>query len=399
MGETDKKEVLKSIIRRLHEGADPEEVKEEFKDVLKGTESFDIAQIEQQLIEEGMPIEEIRRLCDVHLALFRESLEEEKVEVPEGHPIHILMEEHGIILGFAEELRNLSKMVKEAKDFDSAKENLEQLKRIAENFRESESHYVREENVLFPVIEKHGVTKPPAVMWMEHDTIREMEKNLYKLLDNPRETSFQVFAKKLGDAALSLAEMLSTHFYKENNILYPTALKIIPENEWKDIRHEFDELGYCKFTPKPPEVAIQAEKTGPTAAEGVITFETGTLTVEEIESVLNTLPVDITFVDKNDEVRYFSKSKERIFPRTKAVIGRKVQQCHPQKSVHVVNQILEDFKSGRRDVAEFWINLDNRLIHIRYFPVRSKNGDYLGTLEVTQDITDIKKIEGEKRLL
>ncbi|MEX2706928.1 MAG: DUF438 domain-containing protein [Candidatus Freyrarchaeum guaymaensis] len=399
MDETDKKEVLKSIIRRLHEGADPEEVKEEFKDVLKGTESFDIAQIEQQLIEEGMPIDEIRRLCDVHFALFRESLEEEKVEVPEGHPIHILVEEHGIILGFAEELRNLSKMVKEAEDFDSAKENLEQLKRIAENFRESESHYVREENVLFPVIEKHGVTKPPAVMWMEHDTIREMEKNLYKLLDNPRETSFRVFAKKLGDAALSLAEMLSTHFYKENNILYPTALKIIPENEWKDIRHEFDELGYCGFTPKPPEVTIEAEKPAPTSAEGVITFETGTLTVEEMESVLNTLPVDITFVDKNDEVRYFSKSKERIFPRTKAVIGRKVQQCHPQKSVHVVNQILEDFKSGRRDVAEFWINLDNRLIHIRYFPVRSKNGDYLGTLEVTQDITDIKKIQGEKRLL
>jgi len=293
LGETDKKEVLKRIIRRLHEGADPEEVKEEFKDVLKGTESFDIAQIEQQLIEEGMPIEEIRRLCDVHLALFRESLEEEKVEVPEGHPIHILMEEHGIILGFAEELRNLSKMVKEAEDFDSAKENLEQLKRIAENFRD-----------------------------------------LYKLLDNPRETSFQIFAKKLGDAALSLAEMLSTHFYKENNILYPTALKIIPENEWKDIRHEFDELGYCGFTPKPPEVTIEVEKTAPAAAEGVITFETGTLTVEEMESVLNTLPVDITFVDKNDEVRYFSKSKERIFPRTKAVIGRKVQQCHRGHTGH-----------------------------------------------------------------
>lgn len=130
-----------------------------------------------------------------------------------------------------------------------------------------------------------------------------------------------------------------------------------------------------------------------------IIFETGSFAKEELETLLNTLPVDITFVDKNDTVRYFSQTKDRIFPRTKAVIGRKVQQCHPQKSLHVVNQILEDFKNNKRDVAEFWINLNNRLIYIRYFPVRNKNGEYLGCLEVTQDITDIKKIKGEKRLL
>jgi len=111
------------------------------------------------------------------------------------------------------------------------------------------------------------------------------------------------------------------------------------------------------------------------------------------------LPVDITFVDKDDVVRYFNKAEGRIFVRTKAVIGRKVQQCHPQKSIHVVNRILNAFKAGEKDVAEFWIQMNNRLIHIRYFAVRNKNGEYLGTLEVTQDITDIKKIEGEKRLL
>lgn len=130
-----------------------------------------------------------------------------------------------------------------------------------------------------------------------------------------------------------------------------------------------------------------------------IVFEAGDLSKEELETVLNTLPVDITFVDKDDTVRYFSQSKERIFPRTKAVIGRKVQQCHPQKSLHKVEQILNDFKQSKRGVAGFWINLKERLIYIRYFAVRDKNGVYLGTLEVTQDITDIKKIEGEKRLL
>ena len=128
-------------------------------------------------------------------------------------------------------------------------------------------------------------------------------------------------------------------------------------------------------------------------------FETGSLSKDQIEAIFSTLPVDITFVDEQDTVRYFSQSKERIFPRTKAVIGRKVEQCHPQKSIHVVNQVVEDLKSGRRDVVGFWINLKGRLIYIRYFAVRNKNGKYLGCLEVTQDITDVKKIEGEKRLL
>lgn len=131
----------------------------------------------------------------------------------------------------------------------------------------------------------------------------------------------------------------------------------------------------------------------------ILQFETGSLSKDEAEAVLDSLPVDISFIDKEDRVKYFNKAEGRIFVRTKAVIGRKVQLCHPQKSVHVVNKILEAFKTGKKDVAEFWINLNDRLILIRYFAVRDKNGKYLGTVEVTQDITDIKKIEGQKRLL
>jgi PAS domain S-box-containing protein len=140
------------------------------------------------------------------------------------------------------------------------------------------------------------------------------------------------------------------------------------------------------------------KETAP-APEGVLQFETGSLSKEEIEAILNSLPVDISFVDANDAVKYFNKAEKRIFVRTKAVIGRKVQLCHPQKSVHIVNKILETFKTGKKDVAEFWITMNNRLIHIRYFAVRDKDGKYLGTMEVTQDLTDIKKIEGQKRLL
>jgi len=134
-------------------------------------------------------------------------------------------------------------------------------------------------------------------------------------------------------------------------------------------------------------------------SEKILQFEAGALSKEEVEAILETLPVDITFVDGEDTVRYFNKAEKRIFVRPKSIIGRKVQQCHPQKSVHIVNKILDGFKTGKRDVAEFWIQNKDRLIHIRYFAVRDNDGKYLGTMEVTQDITEIKKIEGEKRLL
>lgn len=144
------------------------------------------------------------------------------------------------------------------------------------------------------------------------------------------------------------------------------------------------------------KVKMMTQKPG---EKSVIEFETGTFSMEELEALLDTLPVDVTFIDKDDRVRYFSQSKDRIFVRAKAVIGRKVQKCHPQKSVHVVEKILNAFKNRKKDVAAFWINLNDRLIFIRYFAVRNKEGEYLGCLEVTQDLTDIKKIEGERRLL
>jgi len=232
------------------------------------------------------------------------------------------------------------------------------------------------------------------------DSIEKI-KELLELVNTYDTRVYRDFVEQLSELADSITTTLSSHIYKENNILYPAGLSVITDQEWKEIREGCDELGYCCFTPEYARgVAVKVERRGLEAVtEGLIAFETGSLSKREVEAILNTLPVDITFVDKEDEVRYFSRSQERIFPRTKAVIGRKVQQCHPQKSIHVVNQILDDFRNGRRNVAEFWIQLKGRLIYIRYFAVRDASGEYLGCLEVTQDITDIKKIEGEKRLL
>jgi len=399
--EANKKELLKELVKRLHQGESAEEIKEKFKKAFKDVTATEIARIEEELVREGMPPEEIRKFCDVHIALFRESLDKEKPIAPPGHPIHILTEEHKILLRFVEELKDVAKEIKGTEDFASNSESMTKLDHIAKHLKESESHYLREENVLFPYLEKHGITQPPAMMWTEHDQIREIEKNIYALLDTHDKMSFEDFADRLEKVAISLAEMLSSHFYKENNILFPTALKVISEDEFKDIRDQFDEIGYCCFTPESARIATEKRET-PTrkpGGEGMVAFETGTLSNEHIEAIFDTLPVEVTFVDKDDVVRYFSQSKDKIFLRTKAVLGTKVQQCHPQKSVHLVNQILEDFKSGRRDVAEFWLTLKGKLIYIRYFAVRSKKGEYVGCLEVTQDITDIQKIKGEKRLL
>ena len=227
----DKKQMLRELIKKLHAGVKPDEVKEEFKDILKGIEPKDIAEIEEELIKEGMHREEIQRLCDVHLAVFKESLEKEEILAPPGHPIHTLMEEHKIVLQFADNLKNTASKIKEAKDFDSANKEMEQLSHIVEHLKDSESHYVREENVLFPYLEKHEITQPPAIMWSEHNQIREIKKNLYKIVEQYKSMGLHDFAQKLTDVAISLSDMLQSHFYKENNILFPTALKVITESE------------------------------------------------------------------------------------------------------------------------------------------------------------------------
>jgi PAS domain S-box-containing protein len=395
-----KKDALKSIIRKLHDGADPHVVKQEFSEFLQGTTATEISQAEEELIKEGMPAEEIHRLCDIHLAIFKESLEGQTILAPPGHPVNILMEEHRILLTTAEELFMLLEALRDA-DLQILETKSPRVRHLIHHLKDSEKHYHREENVLFPYLEKHGVTQPPAIMWMEHDQIRETEKQLYNMIsENEKELMNNL--DKIIELAASLNELLSGHFYKENNILFPTALNVIENSEWITVRQEFDEIGYCCFTPTMPEMGLAIEEqlsTEEIVPENMISFETGDIPKVALEAMLDTLPVDITFVDSEDRVRYFSNSPERIFVRSKAVIGRSVQNCHPQKSVHVVNQILNDFRDNKRDKAEFWINLKGQIIYIRYFAVRDKKGKYLGCLEVSQDITEIKKIEGEKRLL
>jgi PAS domain S-box-containing protein len=366
----------------LHKGRDPGELKERFADLLRSVSPEQIAMVEQTLIEEGLPRDQVMRLCDVHMSLFQEALDRDKPLAPAGHPITILMAEHQALLDIADRLNQACKAG-----------ITDQIPTLVSQIKDSANHYLREENVLFPHLERHGITEPPAIMWAERDKIRATEKELCSLLGQPG-------ADPTGVSS-ALYQLLSSHFYKENNVLFPMAMKVIGNEQWPSIRQEFDQVGYCGFTPRHILIPIRQEPAHAPSKNvtGQFEFDTGSLSLVELQGILDNLPFDITFVDKDDSVRYFNQSKDRIFLRTKAVLGRKVQQCHPQKSIHIVNQILDEFRSGKRNVAEFWINLKGRLIYIRYVPVKDSAGQYLGCLEVTQDITHLKDLSREKRLL
>lgn len=394
-----RQEILQGLIRKLHEGRTVEEVKEEFARLLGEIGAGELAAVEQALIEGGLPADEVKRLCDVHVAVFREALDAQaRPESIPGHPVHTFLAEN---VAAARVLEDLCLALEELKA-DSSPEHLETARRRLGELRRYEKHYLRKENILFPFLEKHGFSGPSRVMWAIHDDIRASWKALEGVLANPPADPATLRAQVDG-AFLPLEKMVREMFYKEENILYPTALEKLSHEEWLDIRRHEPEIGYAyveagnQWPPEAPVGVVQIEPLPDTA--GLLRLNTGALTQEEINRLLAHLPVDITFVDREDRVRFFSQTPERIFPRSPAIIGRKVQQCHPPASVHRVQRILDDFRAGKRDRAEFWIQMRGRFIYIAYYAVRDEEGEYQGTLEVTQDITPLRALEGERRLL
>jgi DUF438 domain-containing protein len=394
-----RQKVLKELIMELHDGKPVEEVKERFAKLIEGVSVAEISEMEQSLIMEGMPIEEVQRLCDVHAAVFKGSIEDihKPVHIDEipGHPMHTFKWENREI---EKKLESQAEPALVAfKDSDS-QENVNGLLENIGKLLEIDKHYSRKENLVFPHLENAGITAPPQVMWGVDDEIRNKLKEAHDLLSNYKGNKEEV-AQKVEGVVGDIKEMI----FKEENILFPLLTETLTEDEWLTVYRDSDEIGYTFITPRAkwvPERADYAENTSqPHIESDVVRFDSGVLTVHEIENLLNHLPIDITFVDKEDRVKYFSQSSERIFARPKSVIGRTVQNCHPPASMHVVNQIVEDFKSGAKDHEDFWIRMGEKYVLIRYFAVRDENGEYLGTMEVTQDIAPLQKIQGERRLL
>nr|MDO8100597.1 PAS domain-containing protein [Candidatus Njordarchaeota archaeon] len=254
-------------------------------------------------------------------------------------------------------------------------------------------HNMKEEKILFPRLEQRGIPKqggPIGVMLMEHEKERELLSTIKENLDVSNWDS--VLRESEG-----IAELVKDHVWKEDDTLYPMGKRVLSETDpgklvtgFEEIEKELGKGIHEKYE----ELAEKLVKE--TALEPLVR----NLSVDVLGNILDTIPVEVTFIDNEDVLRYFNKENEKkLFARPRAAIGRKVQKCHPQKSLAKVNQLLDDFRSGRKDVAEFWIDSKGRKIHIRYFAVRDANGYYLGTMEVVQDITEIKKIESEKRLI
>jgi DUF438 domain-containing protein len=391
-------EILKDIIRELHRGGSVEEQKRRFAELIKDVSAAEISEMEQKLIEEGLPEEEVKRLCDVHVRVFKESLEKTApVSSLPGHPLHTLMAENRALEGLLAKWNGSLDRV----GFRDGGKSLERLKDEIqgtwEKLIEVEKHYLKKENQLFPLLEAKGVSGPSKVMWAIHDDIRVQLREFRQLLGENRPEEVVSLGRRLSEA---MTEMI----YKEEKILFPLSQERLDERDWVAVKKGEEDIGYAWVTPgqewKPAEKAgLSPEGASASSPTSGLDLDTGRLTSEQVNLLLRHLPLDVTFVDENDIVRYYSAAKERIFPRSPGVIGRKVQNCHPPSSVQVVNRILESFRAGRRDVAEFWIEPGGRLIHIRYFAVRDEAGRYKGCLEVSQDITALRALRGEKRLL
>ncbi len=393
------KKVMKEIILELHKGLSLDEAKRKLEREVGSISSHEIAQVEQSLIDEGMSTDEIKKFCNVHALLFESSLQTEigKGDTP-GHPVQLFKEENREIEKITAAIKDLVEAAgeKEPEHFRS------KIKVLLEELKDIDLHYTRKEQLLFPYLERYGFMGPSQVMWGKHNEVRDLYKKALSGLDAV--TTQGEVNRFVEDYLNLLVEEVDGMIFKEENILFATSMEKLQIEDWIDILKESEQVGYA-YIEQPEETAhlidnlkkVAAEE--PTAHENLIKMPSGELNPKQLMLMLNTLPVDITFVDHDDVVRFFSENKERVFVRTRAIVGRKVENCHPPQSVDKVEAILKAFKEGTRDSAEFWLNLKGKMIYIIFFAVRDENGSYLGTMEVAQDITALRKLEGERRLL
>jgi PAS domain S-box-containing protein len=312
--------------------------------------------------------------------------------LPKGHPVNIYSEEKELIQSLGKELLETDPGT-EGQKFYNIFNQLQQIER----------RFERKENQLFPVLEQKGWTGPSKNMWSFHDTIREQFRLLRKKIEDRKFSEAQQDAQYLVSSIFRLLMV-------EDNVLFPNSLELLTEDDWKQVRKGEEEIGWMladrpEAYPKVKEEEYIHPSMDNTKRE--LSFDTenashydeGYMTVEQVNLLLRTMPLDLTYVDENDKVIFYNRGEERVFPRSAGIIGREVKFCHPPKSVGTVLKILEEFRKGNKNEASFWINFKGRLIYIRYFAVRDEQKNYRGVIEISQDITDIKSIEGEKRLL
>lgn len=312
--------------------------------------------------------------------------------LPKGHPLNIYSEEKELIQNLGRDLLETDPEA-EAQKFYNIFNQLQQVER----------RFERKENQLFPFLEQKGWTGPSKNMWSFHDTIREQFRLLRKKIES---RNFSEVAQEAQYLVSSIFRLLLV----EDSVLFPNALDLLTEEDWKKVRKGEEEIGWMlAHEPAAFPETKEEEYIHPSQdhTKRELTFDTsnashydeGYMTVEQVNLLLKTMPLDLTYVDENDKVIFYNRGEERVFPRSAGIIGREVKFCHPPKSVGTVLKILDEFRKGTKSEASFWINFKGRLIYIRYFAVRDAQKNYRGVIEMSQDITDIKTIEGEQRLL
>lgn len=395
-----RKNKLKELILKLHDGQSESEVRKELMETLSQIPYGEVVEVEQELIEGGLPEEEVLKLCDVHGAVLHGNIDlSASKQVPEGHPIDVMLKENAELKTLANQISFSIKAISESQQFDN--NSIFKLRGFYNALFDVDKHYKRKEYLIFPYLENYGITGPPKVMWGKHDEIRELIKGSIELLLTENITPDELLASAeiiLMPTVNQIIDMTK----KEEEILFPMTLDKLTDVEWYEIEKQSLEIGYCLYDPPKSWKPVWAKED--TLAEmnkigGNIQLPSGSFSVEELLAILNHLPIDMTFVDKDDKVKYFSQGKERIFQRNRAILNRDVRLCHPPASAHIVDKIIDDFKSGKENRAPFWINMDGNMIHIEYFALRNEKGEYLGTLEVSHNVQGYRDLEREQRIL
>jgi len=396
-----RKAKLKELILKLHAGESQESVRQELIQTLGAIPYGEVVEVEQELLQEGLPQEEVIKLCDVHSAVLEGKVDLSAAKsIPEGHPVDVLRQENRALAAVIGEA-NARLATLGGIDGAGLQAAIFDLTGLFNRLIDVDKHYMRKEYLLFPYLEQAGVTGPPKVMWAKHDEIRDLLKGSLEVLKTPGISSEELEASTeivLQPALKGVADMI----VKEEEILLPMLMDTLSDGDWYEVQKQSLEIGYCLYDPPTVWVPAGMKAAGLDLAqqyEGRFQLPSGSFSAQDLMAILNTLPVDITFVGSDDKVKYFSQSSERIFQRNRAILGRDVRHCHPPASVHIVERILEDFRSGKQSRAPFWINLHGRMIYIEYFALRNDQGEYLGTLEVSQDLTGYRVLEGEQRIL
>lgn len=397
----DRKAKLKSVILKLHAGDSTEQARQELLKNLSNIPYGEVVEVEQELIAEGLPEEEVLRLCDAHSAVLNGTVDTSGMkDFPDGHPVDIFHKENQALKQVIEEIFTQIDYIANHES-EPLEKHLLKLRAEFNKLMDVDKLYQRKEYLLFPFLEKQGITGPPKVMWGKHDEIRSLIKGSIEILQTKEITHEELMASAemiLIPAAQGVFDMT----VKEEEILYPMTLDTLTEADWYEIAKQSLEIGFCLYDPPKtwrPEWVKEKELYELNKEGSTVQLPSGSLKVEELLAILNTLPIDMTFVDKEDKVKYFSQGEERIFQRNRAILNRDVRHCHPPASAHIVDKIIDDFKSGRENRAPFWINIGGKMIHIEYFALRDAEGEYLGTLEVSHNVNKYRELTGEQRIL